>query len=182
MPRSTTFRLFSLPPFCCYLLLRQSFPCLKLYLDKYGTFVLSWVVIVSRHSRYSTPEPLALRSQRFCVSFPASGAQAPWNAKHFPPFCFQLLTHGPFCSPFVFTFMHVTGGKGVFAVFRLGLTPDIDHFSVNSFRLILFRALLHSQKAQPLSFQAIPHSLRKTTRGGGTPAFLHEDQNEPSKD
>jgi hypothetical protein len=32
----------------------------------------------------------------------------------------------------------------------------------------LFCAFLHHRKTQPLSFQTVPHSLPKTTRGGGT--------------
>src|SRR6266851_9280267 len=39
-----------------------------------------------------------------------------------------------------------------------------------SFLLIFLRTLLHSPKTQPLCFQAFPHSLPKTTRGGGTPS------------
>ncbi len=35
------------------------------------------------------------------------------------------------------------------------------------FLFILFRTLLHSPKTQPFYFHAIPHSLPKTTRGGG---------------
>src|SRR5260370_12144326 len=53
------------------------------------------------------------------------------------------------------------------------LTFGPSHVST-SFRLIPFlftflRTLLHSGKAQPFYFQSIPHSLPKTTRGGGTP-------------
>ena len=47
------------------------------------------------------------------------------------------------------------------------------------------RTLLHLPKSQLLYFQALAHSLRKTTRGGGTPAVteaqndLHHRQHEP---
>src|SRR5216684_4309713 len=39
----------------------------------------------------------------------------------------------------------------------------------NPFVFTFMRTLLHSGKAQPFYFQSIPHSLPKTTRGGGTP-------------
>jgi hypothetical protein len=37
------------------------------------------------------------------------------------------------------------------------------------FLFIFLRTLLHSRKSQLFYFQAIPHSLPKTTRGGGIP-------------
>src|SRR6266851_4088725 len=36
------------------------------------------------------------------------------------------------------------------------------------FLFTFLRTLLHSPKTQPFCFQAIPHSLPRTTRGGGT--------------
>src|SRR6266849_4935816 len=58
-------------------------------------------------------------------------------------------------------------------------------------RTILFcfrclRTLLHLPETQLLSFQAFAHSLRKTTRGRGTPCFteaqyeVHRHQHEPA--
>ena len=46
------------------------------------------------------------------------------------------------------------------------LTTRLSHLKF--FLFILLRTLLHLQKSQLLYFQAIPHSLQKTTRGGGT--------------
>ena len=40
-----------------------------------------------------------------------------------------------------------------------------------SYSCALFCAFLHHRRTQPLSFQTVPHSLPKTTRGGGTPTF-----------
>src|SRR5713226_737091 len=82
------------------------------------------------------------------------------------PLSSHALTWSPFCNPFVFKFMHGMGG-----VYPLTFGPS--HVSTR-FRLIPFlfaflRTLLHSGKAQPFYFQSIPHSLPKTTRGGGTP-------------
>ena len=37
---------------------------------------------------------------------------------------------------------------------------------------MFLRTLLHIRKVQVFSFQSLPHSLRKTTRGGGGPSFL----------
>src|SRR6266705_5186123 len=45
------------------------------------------------------------------------------------------------------------------------------------FLFIPLRTLLHLQKSQLLYFQAIPHSLPKTTRGGGTPAQARFGEN-----
>src|SRR5713226_6365463 len=50
-------------------------------------------------------------------------------------------------------------------------TPSPSSISFTSYSL---RTLLHLPKDQPLCFQAIPHSLRKTTGGGGRAQFqLH---------
>ncbi len=59
--------------------------------------------------------------------------------------------------------------------------PATHHLSLAAilkfFLFTLLRTLLRSPKTQPFSFQALPHSLPKTTRGGGRgasaqPAFL----------
>src|SRR6266478_1508020 len=54
-------------------------------------------------------------------------------------------------------------------------------FRAIPFLFTLLRTLLHSLKAQLFSFQAIPHSLRKTTRGGGMP-FMLKTLGPPSPD
>ncbi len=129
-------------------------------------------MIFSRHPRYSTPESIVLRSQRLGVSFrfPSPTNHQSRVTRNSWPLSFQSLTNCPFCNPFVFTFMHVMGVWGVFSVFRPGLAPAIYDFSVNSFRLILFRTLLHSSKTQLFSFQANPNSFPKTP-GVGYPHF-----------
>ena len=43
-----------------------------------------------------------------------------------------------------------------------------------SYPCALFCIFLHSRKTQLLSFQPLPHSLPKTTRGGGTPHSRRE--------
>ena len=74
----------------------------------------------------------------------------------------------------------------------MGLLPLDKHFNVQTFgradvqtipRSISFlfkflRTLLRSAKTQLFSFQAIPHSLPKTTRGGGVPLLSPRGQNE----
>ncbi len=130
-------------------------------------------MIFSRHPRYSTPESIVLRSQRLGVSFrfPSPTNHQSRVTRNSWPLSFQSLTNCPFCNPFVFTFMHVMGVWGVFSVFRPGLAPAIYDFWVNSFRLILFRTLLHSSKTQLFFFQANPNSFPKTPGGWGTPHF-----------
>src|SRR5216683_4645012 len=136
------------------------------------------------------PERSVRRAPPQACTFPAfrsklhrnCGAEIPtWSGSdlqtcrrsHFgthPPIHYPLSSHAltwnPFCNPFVFKFMHGMGG-----VYPLTFGPS--HVSTR-FRLIPFlfaflRTLLHSGKAQPFYFQSIPHSLPKTTRGGGTP-------------
>jgi len=43
--------------------------------------------------------------------------------------------------------------------------------SFKPFLFIFLRTLLHATKTQLVCFHALPHSLPKTTRGGGTPCF-----------
>jgi hypothetical protein len=42
---------------------------------------------------------------------------------------------------------------------------------LNSFPFTLLRTFLRSRKTQPVSFQALPHSLQRTTRVGVSPFF-----------
>lgn len=51
LPRTTFFWNCNLLSSPSYLPLLQSFPERQIYLDKYGTSVLTWVEIISRHSR-----------------------------------------------------------------------------------------------------------------------------------
>src|SRR6266704_472418 len=55
------------------------------------------------------------------------------------------------------------------------VTTRLPHLKF--FLFILLRTLLRLQKSQLLYFQAIPHSLPKTTRGGGTPAQARFGEN-----
>src|SRR5712664_502391 len=160
--------------------------------------MVAWVVIDRRHDRQSLKSrlPRALCAKGPTPDLHLFGVQieAPpqlWSGdpdmvgtfgrsdlqtcrrSHFgthPPIHYPLSSHAltwsPFCNPFVFKFMHGMGG----------CTPSTfgpPHVST-CFRRIPFlftflRTLLHSTKAQPFYFQSFPHSLPKTTRGGGTP-------------
>src|SRR5258706_10675915 len=46
--------------------------------------------------------------------------------------------------------------------------PRSNVFGPIPFVFTLLRTLLHSSRTQPIYFQALPHSLPKNTRGGGT--------------
>ena len=60
-----------------------------------------------------------------------------------------------------------TGGEGIFKPFKHSSLPASFGLSLLfSHSCSRFCTILHSSKTQPFSFQAIPHSLRKTTRGG----------------
>ena len=103
----------------------------------------------------------------------------------------------PFCNPFIFTFMHVMGvctpllnvrtfksaNRSSAAVVerrsRSGrdVSACSDLSSLFSYSCALFCAFLHAAKTQLFSFQAFPHSLPKTTRGGGCP-LMTRGQNE----
>src|SRR5260370_15759953 len=96
----------------------------------------------------------------------------------------------PFCNPFIFIFMHVMGvctpllnvrtfksaNRSSAAVVERGsrsgrdVSACSDLSSLFSYSCALFCAFLHAAKTQVFSFQAFPHSLPKTTRGGGIPS------------
>src|SRR6266704_807253 len=64
---------------------------------------------------------------------------------------------------------HFHGGCVPSSTFRL---PTFRRFRPIASLFTAFRTLLHSPKPQPVCFQAIPHSLPKTTRGGVSPILL----------
>src|SRR6266446_4856006 len=63
----------------------------------------------------------------------------------------------------------------VFHLFFSNLEPPTPNFCLFN----PLRTLLHYSNSQPFSFQSLPHSLPKTTRGGGTPAPLYEEKMKP---
>jgi hypothetical protein len=168
-------------PFRSYLLLLQSLPnLLHLYLDSYGTFMVTWVVKVSCHPRCFTPGPIALRSHRFCVTFPSSSTHRSRITSHSSPFYFQSLTKCNFRNSFLLTFMHVMGGMR--AVLRF---PSWTYSGDPLFfgQLLSFDILAHSFaliKNSTLLFSCDSALFHKNTRGWGTPTILLEDQNEPN--
>src|SRR5258706_1396097 len=50
------------------------------------------------------------------------------------------------------------------------LQSPLDSNPFFSHSCALFCTFLHRRKTQPVSFQSIPHSLPKNSRGGGTPS------------
>jgi hypothetical protein len=55
---------------------------------------------------------------------------------------------------------------------RFHLERSQGAITLKFFLFTLLRTLLHSRKTQPFSFQALAHSLPKTTRGGDGACFL----------
>jgi hypothetical protein len=76
------------------------------------------------------------------------------NCKILQLLCFDIHTKLP-------------GGVPPFGAQTLGHPEVQTMFRSIPFPFKLLRTFLHSRKSQLLSFQSIPHSLRKTTRGGG---------------
>jgi hypothetical protein len=62
-------------------------------------------------------------------------------------------------------------GRGLSASGSLQL-PSLLATTLKFFPFIFLRTLLHSRKSQLFYFQALPHSLPKITRGGGTPRLV----------
>src|SRR5216684_2136207 len=139
------------------------------------------------------PERSVRRAPPQACTFPAfrsklhrnCGAEIPtWSGSDlqtFRPADIPILELTPL-STIPSPFMHLRGAHFATLLFSSScmewgeytpLTFGPSHVSTR-FRLIPFlftflRTLLHSGKAQPFYFQSIPHSLPKTTRGGGTP-------------
>ena len=120
-----------------------------------------FLVIVSHYyhqSRKSCPIPLlrfypsTLRS-RSDASFPSSSTLRRVDVRTFRP-----------CQHFPIPILELTP-----RTFRPTDVPT--YFRAIPFPIKPLRTLLHLQKSQPLSFQAIPHSLQKTTRVGGVVNF-----------
>ena len=135
--------------------------------------MVAWVVMNRQQPRQTPPS-------FFPAPIPILGLTPPSSQEKLP-LCFHTLAWNPFYNPFVFKFMHVMGG---------GAPPprDPDCLSPTPCPLLvpskaegspffshscaIFCTFLHSRKSQLFSFQAIPHSLRKTTRGGGPSAVF----------
>src|SRR5712664_659721 len=80
------------------------------------------------------------------------------------PFCFQIhACNGGGCPP--------SSGSRLPIPYPLSPTCPQQSRGI-PFLFTFLRNLLHSRKSQLFSFQAIPHSLRKTTRGGGPSAVF----------
>ena len=87
--------------------------------------------------------------------------------------CNQSVTH---------SFHHDGGIPPSLPCLRLSNIRNSTASTVSGAILFLFtllRTLLHPEKTQLFSFHTVPHSLPKTTRGGGTPS-LEQEQNENS--
>ena len=138
--------------------------------------MLTSLVIVSCHSR-RTPRSLCPGSSSQFGSHPSR--PSPLYPIHYA-LSFQLLTDTPPQRPLVNSFA-INSLRTLFIMTGGVLPParSADHgrdplFSTShllspvfSYSCALFCTFLHSRKIQLLSFQAIPHSLRKTPGGGG---------------
>src|SRR5260370_1307965 len=72
----------------------------------------------------------------------------------------------------LFSHLKITSRSGPASAFQQFPPPPVSSTPFFSNPCALLRTLLLSPKTQLLSFQAIPHSLAKTTGGGGTYANL----------
>jgi hypothetical protein len=126
-------------------------------------------VIYRRHPRPSTPTSSSLRTQRLCVKFSDSFPQSLFLASHLPYLLPSSVSRKSFaCHSYEncrgayqqFPFWNASAPSE--AAGRSSLAAILKFFLFKS-----LRTLLRSRKTQLVSFQALPNSLPKTTRGGG---------------
>ncbi len=141
-------------------------PYLQLYLDKYGTFMLTSLVIVSRQPDRSAP----------CSRLPASSPVTISPVVH--PVSVQQLTKCSSRKSFVLKTIHFDGVYPLLALPLTTTTPSSVYpisyslsFHTFAHSFALFCIFLHASNMQLFSFQAIPHSLAKTP-GVGYPLSL----------
>jgi hypothetical protein len=127
------------------------------------------------HSRQSNPQIRSLDPGCICGTCQ--------NSRQLSPFC-SCTYKMPLVQPFSFDNDPFSWGVwGVLHLFDVRTPKPLDVstcFRVIPFPFTFLRTLLHSCKAQPFSFQAFPHSLPKTTRGGGTPLGLRQSPAYPN--
>ena len=85
---------------------------------------------------------------------------------------FQSVAQCPFCNPFVLMVFHLMGVCVPPPAFDVRTYGRSTYYRPIHRVFTLLRTLLRTAKAQLFSFQAIPHSLPKTTRGGGRGSAL----------
>jgi hypothetical protein len=142
--------------------------------------MLAWVVMIRRYSRRASPEHSPLRPLFLCVTLSDSFPPSFLHVSHLPYLLPSSVSRNPFvCHSY-------ENGRGVYQQFPFwnDFTTGEPSLNVQTFKFVdvsaCFRpisfffkhvlTLLHSREIQLISFQAVPHSLSKTTRGGGCPS------------
>src|ERR1700687_2364469 len=130
--------------------------------------MLAWVVIDRTHSRQFLPKSSSLRTLRLCVEFSdsfhptsvVSTAYALTLATATPqPLCNQSVTHSFYLDGGHTPLWRCPTTAVPSTAYSCSLSPL---FSISC---ALSCTFLHSPKTQLFHFQAIPHSLKKKTRG-----------------
>src|SRR5258708_14212022 len=130
--------------------------------------MVAWVVIDRQHLRQTSPSLFPCSHSHFtCPSCSPQEEVIPFfSSTYVEPILHLLCFHLHVCN----------GGVPPSPTCQSSNLPafqrvsEVSPFFSNS--CALFCAFLHSRKTQLFYFQSIPHSLQKTTRGGGSEASL----------
>src|SRR5216684_4145566 len=115
--------------------------------------MVAWVVIDRRHHRQAGP---------FAMLLPTPPSPSPpYSYGH----SYTTATHQPLCNQSATHSFHRDGGCTPQAHSESRHSPLVTAFKFLPFKFL--HTLLHSSRTQLFYFQAFPHSLPKTTRGGG---------------
>src|SRR5713226_9406120 len=122
-------------------------------------FMVAWVVIDRRHHRQAGPFAMLLPTPPF--PSPHLSPLLPYSYGH----SYTTATHQPLCNQSATHSFHRDGGCTPQAHSESRHSPLVTAFKFLPFKFL--HTLLHSSRTQLFYFQAFPHSLPKTTRGGG---------------
>src|SRR6266699_1423101 len=133
--------------------------------------MLAWFVISRHHLHRTVPRPTS--SLPPTAPFPLSPFPATLPKNLPVSLIIATLPKSLSVTPVFATLPRPPGGSILRAnrlsiLFPASHPPvPLSHFPAIPFLFTLLRTLLHSPKPQHFCFQPLPHSLQKTTRGGG---------------